>query len=488
MHDSFYQIVYLCSSNMRKMQLPPDFLSSILSLLGDETDDFLPALDEDTPVSIRLNPYKIKRNPMPFSGEGNVQHVPWSEWGYYLSGRPAFTFDPLLHSGYYYVQEASSMFVEYIVRELVHEPVRCLDLCAAPGGKSVGLLSVLPEGSVLISNEVIRSRANVLSENLMKFGRPDVMVTHNAPKDFSAFPAFFDLILVDAPCSGEGMFRKDQVAVQEWSAANVRMCAARQKEILSDVWDALRPGGLLIYSTCTYNLRENEENARWIVRELGGDFVRLEPKTEWNVSPAQSDDVAAWRFFPHKTKGEGFFVTVVRKSASEESERTLTRRKNKKGSSVFLKDRAIYGHFLQHSGNFDFAEDNGRVFALPRKHSEALMLFRERLNTVSFGIQVGEKKGRDFIPSQSLAMSTYLRPEAFPRYELSYDGAVAYLRKEAITLANTEKGFALLTYRAEPLGFAKNIGSRANNLYPTEWRIRSGYFPENTYGFLSEKK
>jgi tRNA and rRNA cytosine-C5-methylases len=284
------------------MRFPADFSTSIQSLLGNETEPFLAALSEDGPVSIRVNPEKAQRHPVSFTKP--VQPVPWSGWGYYLSERPAFTFDPLFHSGYYYVQEASSMFVEYIVRRLVTQPVACLDLCAAPGGKSLGLLSALPEGSLPVSNEMVRQRANVLSETLTKFGNPNSIVTNNAPKDFEVFPHFFDLILVDAPCSGEGMFRKDGVALQEWSAQNVQMCAARQKDILRDVWPALKPGGLLIYSTCTYNTEENEENALWTVRELGADFIEVEMNPEWGISPSFDNEAVCYRFFLIKPKAK----------------------------------------------------------------------------------------------------------------------------------------------------------------------------------------
>jgi 16S rRNA C967 or C1407 C5-methylase (RsmB/RsmF family) len=293
------------------MNLPADFIYSVRAQLGGETEPFLAALAQDAPVSIRLNPFKRQRNPLTFLHP--AERVPWSGQGYYLDERPSFTFDPLFHAGCYYVQEASSMFIEHVVRKLVSEPVTCLDLCAAPGGKSVGLLSALPAGSLLVSNEVVRQRATVLSETLIKFGHPNTVVTQNSAKDFAAFPGLFDLILVDAPCSGEGMFRKDEVAVQEWSPQNVKMCAARQKDILSDVWPALKPGGLLVYSTCTYNSEENEENARWTANQLGALFTRVAVDADWNITPSRDGAAGGYHFYPHKIKGEGLFVTVLQK-------------------------------------------------------------------------------------------------------------------------------------------------------------------------------
>ena len=453
------------------MQFPPNFLSSVKTLLKEEASVFLSALEEESPTSIRLNPLKSKRNPLLFSLE--TEAVKWSDFGYYLAERPSFTFDPLFHAGYYYVQEAASMFVEYVAKELIKQPARCLDLCAAPGGKTVSLLSALPEGSLIVSNEIIRQRANVLAETITKFGSPNVVVTNNAPKDFAVFSQFFDVILVDAPCSGEGMFRKDEVAVQEWSSSNVSMCATRQKEILRDVWAALKPGGLLIYSTCTYNTAENEENARWIACELGAEFVSVEIKREWGISSTFDNETVGYRFFPHKTKGEGLFVTALRKLSSEEG------RKQKKNTTVsFLKDASIYHSFLKNPENFDFFEQNNRVTALPKGHSETFLLLCQRLKCISMGIDLGERKGNDFIPSHALAMSAECSREFFSKYEISYPQAIAYLRREAIVLENAPKGFLLLTFKNEPLGFVKNIGTRANNLYPPEWRIRSGYLPE----------
>ena len=486
------------------MQLPSEFISSIQPLLRENTEAFLSSFSEETPVSIRLNPLKNRRNPLSLSAEN--EKVKWSDVGYCLQKRPSFTFDPLFHAGYYYVQEAASMFIEHIVRQLIDNPVRALDLCAAPGGKSVTLLSTLPEGSLLVSNEIIRQRANVLAETMTKFGNPNVLVTNNAPKDFAAFPQFFDVILVDVPCSGEGMFRKDEVAVQEWSLANVQMCAVRQREILRDVWTALKPNGILIYSTCTYNVTENEENARWIADELGAEFISVKTEIEWGISPSFDNETVGYRFFPHKTKGEGLFVTVLRKNnrhcensrhcgtESSSADPQPQKRKQRLRTSASLSNQvkpAMTSHesvraFLKTPETFDFIEENNRLFAFPKTHSELFFSFRERLKTLTTGIEIGERKGKDFIPSHSLAMSTELCENVFPKCEISYEQAIAYLRKETIVLENAPKGFVLLTFKNEPLGFVKNLGNRANNLYPQEWRIRSGYLPKEDIKVLSK--
>ena len=197
------------------MNLPQAFIERTRQLLGDEAyTPFEEALQTETPVSIRPNRMKCSQ---PVEGES----IPWASSGTYLKNRPTFTFDPLFHAGCYYVQEASSMFVEKVLQEYVKEPVVMLDLCAAPGGKSTLCRSVLPEGSLLVANEVMRNRSQILAENLIKWGHPEVVVTNNDPADFTDLTHLFDVILTDVPCSGEGMFRKDQVAVDEWSLENV---------------------------------------------------------------------------------------------------------------------------------------------------------------------------------------------------------------------------------------------------------------------------
>ena len=301
------------------MELPASFIDYTRALLGDEEYDKLAvALQQEPPVSIRLNQLKINHS--------LSDKVPWSSEGFYLEERLTFTFDPLFHAGCYYVQEASSMFVEQVLRQYITGPVKMLDLCAAPGGKSTHARSVLPEGSLLVANEVIRNRSQILAENLTKWGHPDVVVTNNDPADFSALLSFFDVILTDVPCSGEGMFRKDPVAVEEWSPENVEICWQRQRRIIADIWDALKPGGILIYSTCTFNTKEDEENARWIQQEYGGEPLTVQVQENWNITGDLLSDkgdhskssIPVYHFFPHKTKGEGFFLVAFRKPETEE--------------------------------------------------------------------------------------------------------------------------------------------------------------------------
>jgi 16S rRNA (cytosine1407-C5)-methyltransferase len=465
------------------MKLPLEFIGSMETYLGDEIGPFLAALDGEPVVSIRLNP--VKTNPdtkllVP------TEPVPWSRWGYYLGERIPFTFDPLLHAGIYYVQEASSMFVEHVIRELLAEPVVCLDLCAAPGGKSLALLSALPNGSLLVANELVRQRANVLAETMIKQGYPHAMVTNNSAADFGRLSHAFDLVLVDAPCSGEGMFRKDEVAVAEWSHDNVTRCAKRQKNILNDVWPALKPGGFLLYSTCTFNVTENERVVLELARSTGARFVQVGTEAEWGIAPSFDERTPGYRFFPHRARGEGLSLFILQKPAEEQKpggeqqfieeqqpgREVLERnpkKKGNKGQSCFLKEQSAFSPFLRYPDAFRFLQCGDRVFALPAEHAETMADLAEKLKVVTMGIE---------IPSHALALSRELNPGAFPRFPVTCSQAIAYLRKEAIVLSGAPRGILLLMYEGEPIGFAKNVGNRANNLYPASWRIRSGYLPE----------
>lgn len=500
------------------MELPASFVDYTHSLLGEEEYEKLAvALQQEPPVSIRFNNEKWKMQDEGVSAvHSPFDRVPWSSEGVYLGERLTFTFDPLFHAGCFYVQEASSMFVEQALRQYIKEPAIMLDLCAAPGGKSTHARSVLPEGSLLVANEVIRNRSQVLAENLAKWGHPDVVVTNNDPADFSALPSFFDVILTDVPCSGEGMFRKDPVAIEEWTPENVEICWQRQRRIIADIWPCLKPGGILIYSTCTFNTKEDEENVRWIQQEFGAELLPLEVREEWNITgnllkdesagTVHWEDIPVYHFFPHKTKGEGFFLAVFRKPCIETDENetkkawetinseksansksTIARAAKKKGKhagkgvpSVAKELMDVARSWVRDIGNYSLLTDAETVYAFPNARLEELEALRQNLKVIQSGVSVGEVKGRDLVPAHALALCpVLLRDGAFVVEDISYEQAIAYLRKEAIVLpATVARRFVLLTYRGVPLGFVKNIGNRANNLYPQEWRIRSGYLPE----------
>jgi 16S rRNA C967 or C1407 C5-methylase (RsmB/RsmF family)/NOL1/NOP2/fmu family ribosome biogenesis protein len=458
------------------MKLPTEFLDQTRNLLGADAETLFAALEETPPVSIRLNPLKPAKS-------GSEEKVSWSNFGCYLAERPAFTFDPLLHAGCYYVQEASSMFVEQAVNRVLElegiQPLNVLDLCAAPGGKSTLLASCLPEGSILVANELNRQRANILAENLIKWGLPGIVATQSDSSAFSKIDELFDVVLTDVPCSGEGMFRKDPESIGEWSLDNVALCADRQRTIVGNVWPSLKSGGYLLYSTCTYNAAENEENVRWICRELGGSLVSLPVDPEWGISgaPAGYEDLAVHRFLPGKTKGEGFFLALIRKSGEPEtvsSKSSFARSGKTAPTKPPVVPVAVKSLVLQDS-DYRFQFDRlGRIVAFPFRHLPTLKRLEEHLRVVHAGIVLGEMKGKDLLPDPSLALSVALNRDAVRTVSLDLRQSIDYLRREAIVLPEgSPLGWVLVCYGTTPLGWMKNIGNRANNQYPNEWRIRS---------------
>lgn len=435
---------------------------------------FVSALDNDPMPSIRLNPLKLRpEQTVPASGEDVVG---WCPLGRYLDRRPQFTFDPLMHAGHYYVQEASSMFLARVIEEYVDNPVVMLDMCAAPGGKSSLARCLLPDESLLIANEPIRSRANILAENMQKTGHAGVIVTNAYPTEISRSGLQADVVVCDVPCSGEGMFRKDEGAIEEWSVQNVEKCRHLQRDIVAEAWKCLKEGGLMIYSTCTFNTKENEENLRWIIEEFDAEALHVAIKPEWNITGSllQGFEEPVYRFIPGFTRGEGLFMAVVRKRSGE-----VSSRRTKKEKGARKEYSGACRRWIANADNFCFNDDSGRIIAIPRQHAETSMLLRQNMRVLLAGITVGTVKGKDIVPEQSLALSTSLREDAFPNADLDYQQAVAFLRKENIALpSSTEKGFVAVKFKGATLGFMKNLGNRANNLYPQEWKIRSTHSPE----------
>ena len=407
------------------MQLPEDFIRYTREVMGKERfQRYLESFNEETPVSIRLNPRKTQE----WTVTEGAQPVPWCREGYYLPRRPNFTMDPLLHAGCYYVQEAGSMFVSHVLRQYVHQPVTMLDLCAAPGGKSTAAIASLPEGSVLTANEPIRQRANILSENIQKWGYPGCTVTNRYPKDFRKEGRRFDVILCDVPCSGEGMFRRDEATIGEWSMKNVEQCWRLQRDIVSDAWECLNDGGLLIYSTCTFNTKENEENVSWIIGQFGAQVLPVETQPEWNITGSLLDGFTepVYRFIPGITRSEGLFMAVMRK----------------------------------------------------RRPSPNPSLFREGRKTNKIPLKT-------ILPSlnrEGQGVGLVGLPDLV---SLPYPQAIAYLRGEALTLPDdAPRGIVEVSFMGHTLGQVKNIGTRANNLYPKEWRIKTTHIPTDYEAIL----
>lgn len=403
-------------------KLPQAFADYTRQLMGDERfGRYLKSFEQEPPVSIRLNPRKA---------EGltaiDAEPVPWCRDGYYLKKRPNFTMDPLLHAGCYYVQEAASMFLDEVLRQAVQgtvplcdlshswdSPRNALDLCAAPGGKSTLLRAALPDGCMLYSNEPIRNRFNILSENVQKWGYDNHIVTCQYARDFRKSKQRFDIILCDVPCSGEGMFRKDPATISEWSQQNVEKCWRLQRNIVADIWPCLNDGGILIYSTCTFNTKENEENIRWLLSEYDAEVLPVDIKPEWNITGSllEGFDYPVYRFIPGISRGEGLFMAVLRK---------------------------------------------GRPSPVPSL----------------------DREGRRKHHAQVTAPLSTQRGVGGEPVDLSYQQAIAYLRGEALQLPeDTPRGEVEVCFKGFPLGLVKNIGTRANNLYPKAWRIKTTHIP-----------
>ena len=450
------------------MPFPQEFINILSEILTDsERERLTDALQTHPEVSIRFNPTVADAQDMVMNSLGCKPSgkVPWAESAVYLDRRPQFTLDPLFHQGCYYVQEASSMFLEQAIKKCVSGPVKALDLCAAPGGKSTLLASLLPKGSLLICNEIQRSRAQILAENMIKWGRPGVMVTCNSPKQIGQSNLMFDLITVDAPCSGEGMFRKDEEAVADWSLKNVEMCATRQRQIIEDIWPALKPGGYIIYSTCTFNRHEDEDNVQWIIEQFGAEAIPLTVQPEWNITGSLTEkNLPVYHFMQHRTRGEGFFLCLLRKPQSAFREMNIR---------PFKSDPSIpvdCSNWLK--GDYEYFKKGDSIYALPIELAAQMNQASQELYPLVPGIETAILKGRDWVPAHALAMSSDLNRNAFCNVEINRQQALAYLHCDALHLDDAPRGIILLTYNNIPLGFAKNLGNRANNMYPQEWRIR----------------
>ena len=465
------------------MQLPEEFIRYTREMMGETLwARYSMGMEAVPPTSVRVNPWKT--DALTIHPLLEPQPVAWSPWGYYLSHRPNFTFDPLLHAGAYYVQDAASMFVDHVIRQYVSRPVTMLDLCAAPGGKSIAAITSLPEGSLLFANEPMPTRAQILSENLQKFGHPDVVVTNSHAGDYARTGLMFDVILTDVPCSGEGMFRKDNGAVEEWSLQNIEKCRRLQREILAEIWPCLRPGGLLLYSTCTLNTREDEENVLWAIEELGARLLPVDTRESWGITPSLSSvlDGPVYRFIPGVTKSEGLFLALLRKD-EDATPHTAMPSAIKKMKGKPQKGRMGGGLEMLHDWidikETMLAETGNKVFGIPARWA-ATYEAAARLKVIHAGICMAEHKGNDLVPHSSLALSLALRRGQFAEADVDYATAITYLRKETVTLPpQTLRGYVLLTYKGHPLGFVKNLQNRANNLYPQEWRIRSTHIPDN---------
>ena len=455
-------VIYVTFANMK---LHEGFIAQLQGLLPCEWEALAEAIASSEPsVAVRVNEARGVAVP------DGARRVPWCGQGFYLEDRPAFTFDTDWHAGHYYVQDASSMFIAHVIRHFIKEPVRYLDLCAAPGGKTTAAIQALPQNSMVVANEIMPPRARVLADNVIRWGNPRCVVTSNAPVNLGKFENFFDIIATDVPCSGEGMMRKDDEAVAQWSPALVEQCAQRQREILADVWPALRPGGLLIYSTCTYNRQENEEIAEFIVHELGSTSLEVPVEADWNIHPAINSECHGYRFMPHRIDGEGLFMAIFRKDDDAPRQDIRIKEKTKKTEEAVK-------NWLSSPDDYSIDLQGDLMIAVPQDIRREVSALRASLNVLHTGVELATVMGRKTVPHPALAMSTARAAGAFPICEVDYATALRYLRGESISV-DGPRGYVLIAHQGAILGFANNLGNRANNLYPKSQRILSTHLPD----------
>lgn len=442
---------------------PEDFVKRIKLQHYLDSELLQRSLVEGPVTSVRVNTGKWNALPAGYS------RVPWEENGYFLPERPYFTGDPLFHAGVYYPQESSSMFTGEAFRQVVPPGgnIRVLDLCGAPGGKSTHLSSLIGDNGFLVSNEVIRSRAAVLAENVTKWGLGNTFVTQSDPSSFTHLEGFFDVMVVDAPCSGEGMMNEAAVS-DEWSLKNAALCSERQRRILMDSWPALRAGGVLIYSTCTFNPAENEENVAWLSETTGAQSIRIDISQFDGISEISYRNITGYGFYPGKIPGNGFFIAALRKAGESDGALIRDEKAYQKGlKSIPGKVRSLGDFPLQ---NLVF---RGNRYISLAAGVPVYEILNRQLKVIKAGTLLGEFKKEDFIPAHDLAMSVRADKGKWDSYEMTYEEAVSYLSHTQMKLSLPGEGRLMMLYRGVPLGFANKVGSRLNNNYPVGWRIRS---------------
>lgn len=441
--------------------LPQELLNSLVLLDHFDEKAFLDAHNKENKItSLRLNPFKKVELDFKLN-----QSVPWNINGFYIDNRPSFTHDPLFHAGCYYVQEAGSMFLELALIQTLNfsENLKILDLCAAPGGKSTLINSLLNNESLIVANELIKSRAKVLAQNLSKWGTCNSIVTNNDPHKFSEIPAFFDAILIDAPCSGSGLFRKKPEAINEWSQNNVNTCFHRQQQIILDVLPSLEENGIIFYSTCSYSVKENEDVVAWMIKNHQMEYVHITIQKEWGII----DTGLGYRFYPHLTKSEGFFCAVLRKKTEKHSGSQFKKKNNIEASKLNIQ---LLKPYLNPLNNQFILKINNQYHLTNFLVASFLSDFEKHFYFKKAGTVIGEMKGKDLVPNQELAWSINANL-SINSIELDCLNSLKFLKKESFETDNNKKGLTLLRYKSYGIGWVKILQNRTNNYLPNELKI-----------------
>ncbi len=453
------------SENMAQ-NLPEEFIAQMESLLGkSELVAFLESLRTQAPVSIRLHPLKN-------SAFASVEDkVAWCPLGRYLNERPVFTLDPDYHSGAYYVQEAASMCIWQAMEQMIQntDDVKILDLCAAPGGKSSLIAAYLKGQGLLVSNEVIKSRSQILRQNIVREGWSNIIATCNDPADFKVLGSYFDVVFVDAPCSGEGMFRKDKNAIGHWSIDAVQQCTMRQKRILSDIFPVVKPGGYIVYSTCTFNEEENIRQVSWMTKAHALKSIPMDISHFSGIIPMYLDECIGYQFLPHRTRSEGFFISILQKGNEEQSSSNIKPKK-----TIMRATKEEQSYFKSWNIN--------KLNGIYKNHLSKLMFFPEKYvadaekmlsshYVIHCGLEIGAIKGIDLVPSHELAYFPETK-NFFNVWQVSKGEALKFLKKDISDTSNLTPGWQLVCYGGNGIGWIKNIGTRLNNYLPQEYAIR----------------
>ena len=463
-----------------RTHLPTSFLQSLIKLDHFNRETFLSVHESgEQVVSVHMNLEKplLKLDSWPLDFPDPPFEIsaaiPWAPDAYYLSSRPAFTLDPFFHAGAYYVQEASGLFLSFAFKQVMDltQKLRVLDLCAAPGGKSTLLQSILNPDSLLVSNEVIKTRVPVLCQNITKWGRANGIVSNNDPVHFRKLPGFFDCIVIDAPCSGSGLFRKDPDAAASWSPDLVRLCSHRQQRIIADAWDSLKDGGFLIYSTCSYSKEENEDILDIIFRQYDCISIPLSPDPAWKIVETRSDESNAlgYRFYPDRLQGEGFFISVLQKKQAVTTVRSkkISRHPFRLSKAV---EKQLGGEWLEES-SLSFIPVGESVHALQGGLIHDFEVLKNVLYLKKAGIRVGKAGEHDWVPDHELALANFLKKD-LPSLELDKRDVLHYLRGEIFEMEVREKGWRIVRFGGLGMGWVKLLDKRFNNYYPKSWRIR----------------
>jgi 16S rRNA C967 or C1407 C5-methylase (RsmB/RsmF family)/NOL1/NOP2/fmu family ribosome biogenesis protein len=447
--------------------LPDAFVELMRNDLGEvEAEKLFKALDTEAVVSLRLHPLKSVEC---YNGE----IVGWCKWGRYLVERPQFTLDPLMHGGAYYVQEASSQFVAHLLGGLDMDGKRVLDMCAAPGGKSTIYSTLVGREGLVVANDISRSRAMALADNVQRWGMGNVVVTCNEPKHIGAFGEWFDVVAVDAPCSGEGMFRKMPEARDEWNASSPEVCAERQREIVAEAWRALRPGGVLIYSTCTFNSQEDEGVVKWLMQEYGQELERFDEvatEQEWGIVRSDIGAFQCFHFYPHKARGEGFFAAIARK-ADGAVRRVTPKARRKVFVPLAKSDVAEVVRWVDDANSHSFMAIGDMIYAYNKRVVNDVVALSESLSVVYSGVAMGQIYKRKLKPEHPLALYVGFNRDAVPVVDVDLETAQEYLRRHDVMVAEFEEGINAVSYKGVAIGFVKRIGARCNNMYPKDLRI-----------------